>query len=187
MRPLPTAFAGGARGPWKIERMDPVVGEPLPVAKRLSMLEGEQALGPVEADWVLRGVTSNHRYTNEAEHAALASKQEGLGRPEATCAALIPIKKSESWWELPQDKRRAIFAERSGHIEKSLPYLPEVARRLHHGRDLVGEPFDFLTWFEYAPAYAEAFEELVGKLRQTEEWAYYERQVDIRLVRDGPS
>ncbi len=51
-----------------------------------------------------------------------------------------------------------------------------VARRLHHG---LGEPFDFLTWFEYAPAYAEAFEELVGKLRETEEWTYVEREVDI--------
>src|SRR2546428_7160638 len=30
-------------------------------------------------------------------------------------------------------------------------YLPAIARRLYHCRDL-GEPFDFLTWFEYAPA-----------------------------------
>ncbi len=29
-------------------------------------------------------------------------------------------------------------------------YLLAVARRLYHCRDL-GEPFDFLTWFEYAP------------------------------------
>jgi hypothetical protein len=58
-----------------------------------------------------------------------------------------------------------------------------LSRRLHHGRDL-REPFDFLTWFEYASAHAEAFEELVGKLRETEEWSYVERQVDVRLVRD---
>jgi len=32
-----------------------------------------------------------------------------------------------------------------------------VARRLHHGRDL-GESFDFLTWFEYAPEYGADFE-----------------------------
>ena len=41
--------------------------------------------------------------------------------------------------------------------------LPRVARRLHHGRDL-GEPFDFLTWCEYAPADAPGFEELVDGL-----------------------
>jgi hypothetical protein len=63
-----------------------------------------------------------------------------------------------------------------------LPYLPAIARRLHHGRDS-GEPFDFLTWFEYAPGDADAFEELVGRLRSTEEWSYVEREVDIRLTR----
>ena len=183
MRPLLVTFVGGTEGPWKIERADVVVGEPLPTAERLDMLEGG-APPPADAGWVLRGVTSNARYTNEAEKAALTERQEGLGRPEATRAALIPIRKLEAWWELTQEARHAIFTERSRHIEKSLPYLPEVARRLHHGRDL-GESFDFLTWFEYAPAHAGAFEELVGKLRETEEWTYYERQVDIRLVRDG--
>ncbi|HLQ29224.1 MAG TPA: hypothetical protein VK140_08310 [Ktedonobacteraceae bacterium] len=44
-------------------------------------------------------------------------------------------------------------------------------------------PFDFLTWFEYASTDANAFEELVGKLRETEEWTYVEREVDIRLAR----
>ncbi len=184
MRPLLVTFVGGASGPWKIERIDAVVGEPLPMAERMSMLEGEEARPPAGAEWALRGVTSHYRYTNEAEKAALTARQGGLGRPEATRAALIPIRKSEAWWELTQEARREIFAERSGHITKSLPYLPEVARRLHHGRDL-REPFDFLTWFEYAPAHAGLFEELVGTLRETEEWTYYERQVDIRLVRDS--
>jgi len=57
-----------------------------------------------------------------------------------------------------------------------------VARRLYHSHDL-GEPFDFLTWFEYAPEDARAFEDLVARLRQTEEWSYVEREVDIRLSR----
>src|ERR1700738_1025094 len=68
-----------------------------------------------------------------------------------------PIRKSDAWWSMAQDERRAIFEERSGHIAKSMPYLPAIARRLHHARDL-GEPFDFLTWFEYAPEHADAFE-----------------------------
>lgn len=46
------------------------------------------------------------------------------------------------------------------------------------------EPFDFLTWFEFPPAAAEAFEELNGRLRATEEWTYVEREVDIRLTRE---
>jgi len=48
---------------------------------------------------------------------------------------------------LTQDERREIFEERSRHIATGLEYLPAVARRLHHSRDL-GGPFDFLTWFE---------------------------------------
>ena len=98
-------------------------------------------------------------------------------------AALIPITKSAEWWELAQDERREIFEERSRHTATGLRYLPAIARRLYHCRDL-GEPFDFLTWFEYAPSDADAFEELVGLLRATEEWRYVVREVDIRLSRD---
>ena len=65
----------------------------------------------------------------------------------------------------------------------SLEYLPAVARRLHHGRHLA-EPFDFLTWFEFAPEDATRFDELVQRLRTTEEWSYVEREVDLRLARD---
>jgi chlorite dismutase len=134
------------------------------------------------SSWILRGVTSNERYVTRAEHVTLADRQPPLGRPEATRASLIPIRKSEAWWDLSQDQRREIFEERSRHFAIGLDYLPAVARRLHHGRDL-GEPFDFLTWFEYAPLHKGAFEELVERLRETEEWSYVEREVDIRLVR----
>jgi hypothetical protein len=67
-------------------------------------------------------------------------------------------------------------------VAVGLEYLPRIARRLHHGRDL-GEPFDFLTWFEFAPIDAAAFDELVARLRVTEEWRYVVREVDIRLAR----
>ena len=130
----------------------------------------------------MRGVTSNERYVSRIEHDALVTKQERLGRAASTRAALIPITKSERWWELPQDERRGIFEERSHHVAIGLEHLPAIARRLHHGRDL-GEPFDFLTWFEFAPADAPGFEELLRRLRETEEWAYVEREVDIRLSR----
>jgi chlorite dismutase len=117
------------------------------------------------------------------EQNSLTAVQEYSGRPEATCAALIPITKSAAWWALTQDERRAIFEDRSAHIAAGLRYLPAIARRLHHGRDL-GETFDFLTWFEFAPQHAAAFDQLVGVLRDTEEWNYVEREVDIRLVRE---
>ena len=96
-------------------------------------------------------------------------------------AALIPIRKSDAWWALAQDERRAVMEDQSRHIRMGMKYLPAVARKLHHCRDL-GEPFDFLTWFEYAPEDASAFEELVGLLRGTPEWKYVDREVDIRLI-----
>ena len=58
--------------------------------------------------------------------------------------------------------------ERSRHIATGLNYLPAVARRLHHSRDL-GERFDFLTWFEFAPADQAGFGELAAVLRATGE------------------
>lgn len=137
----------------------------------------------MDAAWVLRGVTSNTRYANRPEVDALAARQQGLFRPEATRAALIPIRKTEAWWALAQDERRAVFEEQSRHIGIGLEYLPAVARRLHHSRELGGEPFDFLTWFEYAPPDGPAFDGLLRRLRATEEWRCIDREVDIRLVR----
>jgi hypothetical protein len=84
---------------------------------------------------------------------------------------------------LAQDERRAIFEEQSRHIAIGMEYLPPVARRLHHCREL-GEPFDVLTWFEYAPEHATDFENLVRRLRETREWSFVDREVDIRLSRD---
>jgi hypothetical protein len=81
---------------------------------------------------------------------------------------------------MAQDERRAVLEEYSHHIAIGLRYLPNVARRLHHKREL-GEAFDFLTWFEYAPEDSAAFEELVQYLRATPEWQFVDREVDIRL------
>ena len=181
--PLLVAFAGGPTGTWRVERIDVVRGEALPAVERLQVTEGETAEVPSDAVWVLRGTTSNERYVTRAEQAALGAHQQPLGRREATSAALIPIRKSSAWWLLAQDERREIFEARSGHVATGLEYLPAIARRLHHARDL-GESFDFLTWFEYAPEHRGAFEELVARLRATEEWRYVDREVDVRLSRD---
>ena len=183
MPPLSVVFAGASTGRWSIERLETVAGSPLAPASRLEVIEGPGAARPAgDAVWVLRGVTSNERYATSGEHRQLAARQEPLGRAESTRAALIPVRKSEAWWDLAQDERRRLFEESSHHIATGLEYLPAVARRLHHGRDL-GEPFDFLTWFEFAPEHAAALEELVRRLRETEEWTYVEREIDLRLAR----
>ena len=176
------SFIGGLDGPWEVMRVSSVVGDSLPAVPRLRVASG--LITSPTGSWVLRGVTSNERYTNRPEKQRLVALQPSLGRVQATCAALIPIRKSADWWSLTQDERRLVFEEQSHHIALGLTRLPAVARRLHHCRDL-GEPFDFLTWFEYAPEDSSSFESLVTEMRATEEWRWVDREVDIRLRRAG--
>lgn len=176
-----TAFTGGSDGPWKVTSLKCVRGEALPGVASVMISHTPQMPLPVP-HWQLIGVAGHVRYVERPEKIQLTARQAGLGRPEATCAALIPIAKSTAWWELTQEERREIFEVRSHHIADSLKYLPAIARQLYHCRDL-GQPFDFLTWFEFAPADAPSFEELVERLRRTEEWTYVEREIDLRLSR----
>ncbi len=179
-------FIAGDTGPWRIVAVHSVIGPSLEVASHLDIRNANLHELPAGARWLLRGVTSNQRYVTRAEQSALVASQAGLGRPEAICAAFIPMSKTPAWWGLTQDERREIFEARSAHIATGMRYLPAIARRLHHSRDL-GEPFDFLTWFEFAPSDANAFDDLVAALRTTEEWKYVEREVDVRLIRSGES
>ena len=184
MNPRLVTFIGGDSGTWLVTKCAAVTGEPLPAIKRLDIRNEHTALLPKDAQWMLRGVTSNERYVTRGEKNELVAKQAALGRPEATHGALIPIRKNAAWWALTQDERRAIFEERSKHTAIGLKYLPAIARRLHHCRDVAtAEPFDFVTQFDYAPSEASAFEDLVAALRATEEWKYVDREVDIRFER----
>jgi len=179
-----TTFSAGDAGSWQILRMAPVRGDCLAPASHLAVAPAAALPAASPANWPLVGVASHVRYVERAEKTALTAVQAGLGRPEATLAALIPIRKSAAWWDLTQEERRRIFEDQSHHIAASMKYLPAIARQLYHSRDL-GQPFDFLTWFEFAPAHAQAFEDLVGMLRATEEWRFVEREVDVRLLRTG--
>lgn len=180
------AFVGGDAGIWRVARMETVAGETIPEAKRLNIVAGPGFQNDQQTSWVLRGITSNDRYVVRDEKDQLAARQPGLGRPEAVYAALIPIRKNTAWWNLPQDERRRVLEEQSRHVAIGLRYLPAIARRLHHCRDLSeNEPFDFLTWFEYAPSNEAAFDRLVAELRTSEEWRYVDREIDIRLVRES--
>lgn len=179
-RPATVTFAAGATGAWRIRSIGAVAGESLPSAAALRVGTEDESGGA----WRLRAFTSNLRYTTAREAAMLSERQESLGRPQATVAALIPIRKSAAWWSLAQDQRREIYEEKSRHTTVGAEYLPMIARRLHHCRDL-GEPFDFLTWFEFAPEHEPAFDRMLARMRASEEWSYVDREVDIRLERGG--
>jgi len=171
-------FVGGTSGEWAVTDLATICGDPLADVAAIAVTETP---GTTPHSWTLRGAISNLRYTIATERTSLQSRQAGLGRPQAQCAALIPITKSAAWWALAQDERLAIYS-RSQHTQVGLEYLPAIARRLHHSRDL-DEPFDFLTWFEFAEADSAAFDHLLVRLRASEEWQYVTREVDIRLRR----
>ena len=177
-------FEGGDTGAFRIVGIRGYRGEALPPAARLDVCQGWMPRPGARPAFCLRGVVSNERYVTRAEKADLLARQQPMGHAAAVLGALIPIKKNAQWWALPQDERRAIFEDQSRHIALGLRALPAVARRLHHCRDLGSdEPFDFLTWFDFRPEDAPVFDDLLGALRQTREWEFVEREVEVRVER----
>ncbi len=180
-RDEPRPEGGGDASVWRVEAVRAVRGDGLPSGASLRVTNAAEM--PMRGTpWPLVGVASNGRYTQAAEKAVLDARQAGLGRAEATCGVLIPIRKNAAWWALTQDTRRAIFEEQSHHIAGTLHALPAVARKLYHSRDL-GEPFDFLTWFEFAPEHRPVFDETLAFLRASREWLFVEREVEVWLRR----
>jgi len=175
--PDPIVFSGGPSGGWRVMRQSAVHGEELPPVARLD--KGAGKLG--DASWTLSGVASNLRYTMAAEKRVLDATPSVLGRPGATRAALIPITKSAAWWGMAQDERRTVLEDQSRHIAIGSDYLSVISRQLVHCRDQPGARFDFLTWFEFAPADEPRFDELLAKLRATAEWRFVEHEVELRL------
>ena len=165
---------------WEVISHTTLLGDPIPQSEAIIM--AEDVAPTLSNQWLLKGTVSHLRYTTSAELPRLRAASAGLARPEARCGALIPIRKNEAWWALAQDERRRIYEEESHHTTIGLDYLPAIARRLHHSRDLL-EPFDFLTWFEFAPEDEPAFDLLLSKLRAQKEWHFVDREIDIRVRR----
>jgi hypothetical protein len=138
------SFIGGRQGQWQVSEVRPIIDSSLELCDYLQIINGKTEPPPANSNWVLQAFTSNIRYSTRAEQNDLKLVQPPLDREEAISAVLIPIKKKSTWWELAQDERRAIFEEQSHHTAVGLEYLPRVARRLFHCRDL-GEPFDLLS------------------------------------------
>lgn len=177
--PLLVHFEGGSQGNWKTTHLLAIIGESIPSTPSMHMTLDTGSQAPI---WALKGVVSSLRYTTRAEAVELLARSDGLGRPDATRGVLIPIRKSPAWWALAQDERREIYEEESRHTSIGMKYIPHIARRLHHSRDL-GEPFDFLTWFEFAPEHESAFNELLIELRSSKEWTFVDREVELRFDR----
>ena len=179
------SFIGGKTGRMAVVSHTTISGPPIARVDRVAMVAGLAMDLPADAAWALHGVTSNDRYTTRAEKDALISKQAPVGRAEATSAALIRLRKRAEWWALTQDERRTILEEDSHHIAIGMRYLPAVARRLLHCRDLGDDtPFDFIGFLDFAPESQAAFDEMLDDLRATKEWSFIDREIDIRLTKD---
>jgi hypothetical protein len=162
------AFVAGFEGLWLIEGMTAPVGEPLPPAARLSVVEGAAA-ETADGRWVLRGVVAGQGEDARAD-------QLPLGRAEARCAALLAVRMSPAWWERAEEDRRALSA--------NIEHGPAISRRIHRARDRdEDEPFDVLTWFEFAPEVQSEANQVMARLRDSEEWTFVEREVDIHVIR----
>jgi hypothetical protein len=181
VNPRMTTFVGGDEGPWQVTSQKVLTGPAIAEVKRLSVLTGPTTT-VADGKWVLRGVATNDRYTTESEKDQLVRRQAPIGRPQATHAALILMRKNDDWWRLTQDDRRSILEEQSHHIAIGLRYLPAIARKLLHCRDLgTEEPFDFLGFLDFAPEDEAAFDDMLAELRATTEWSFMDREIDIRL------
>src|SRR5690242_15426002 len=103
------SFVGGKRGRWQVTKIAIVIGAPLETVQSVDVAAGNVTNLSDDVSWILRGATSYERYVNRNEQQSLTAIQAPLDRPEATCAALIPVRKSAAWWALPSDERRAIL------------------------------------------------------------------------------
>ena len=179
-----TTFVGGKTGSMLVASHATISGQPIARVDAVDMIAGIPTDLPPDAIWAVHGVASNDRYTTRAEKTELTSRQAPIGRPEATSAALILLRKRDEWWALTQDERRAILENNSHHIAIGMRYLPAVARRLLHCRDLDDQaPFDFIGYLDFAPESEAAFDEMLSQLRASREWSFMDREIDIRLVR----
>jgi len=139
-------------------------------------------------DGDLIGVTQQLLYTRAAERADLATTEPP--GTDALCV-LIPVTKSDAWWQLALDERDALFrgaGTRPGHVTLGLPLAHTLLRKLYHGRPLSGAGWDLLAYLECAPSERRAFEALLAGLRDPEqnpEWNYVEREAEIWLTRSA--
>ncbi|QYE33318.1 chlorite dismutase family protein (plasmid) [Polymorphobacter sp. PAMC 29334] len=175
-------YIGGDAGSLTVINHQTVSGEPIEFVQRVDVRPGVVRLAAMAGSWTFAGVASNDRYTTRSEKTQLVELQAKMDRSTSTRSALIFLRKSDEWWALTQDERRGILEEKSHHIAIGMRFLPAVARRLLHCRDL-GEttPFDFIGHLDFAPSDADKFDDMLGELRRTEEWSYIDREIDIRL------
>ena len=111
-----------------------ISGQPIARVDAVDMIRGIARDLPADAVWAFHGVASNDRYTTRVEKPKLIRKQAPIGRPEATCSALILLRKRAQWWTLTQDDRRRILEE--GGNQGMVLYGSRSRHSLSQGRSM---------------------------------------------------
>lgn len=99
---------------------------------------------------------------------------------------VFPLSKIPTWWTLTQEKRQNYFfanpalfgKDHLGHNGVGFKYIKRIFRKLYHSR-FIDPRQDFMTYFEYADADADAFDALLSGLRDrtlNQEWGFVEEK-----------
>ncbi len=175
---------------YEVTKVVPIIGNvPLSVPSKICRVESFRRLTAIDAlpPHLFSGVTQHLQYTGKPQRNELLARgiEEQLPSPR-TITVIIPIRKSQGWWDLAQDERIAFYqksADGEGHTAIGLPYVSHIFRRLYHCRYLESAgAFDFITYFEFQAEHTEEFLHLLQSLRdvnENPEWAYVDAEAEI--------
>ena len=135
----------------------------------------------------LAGVQRPRSYTSYAmtQFAYAHAMPPGPG-DKYPLAAVVPMNKTDAWWQMDFLHRESFFLPRydaneeivvKGHALASAAGVPGINRRLVHAPDGYGleGDYDFVGYFEFAEAAEPVFRQVMAGLRDTEqnpEWKY---------------
>ena len=164
---------------------------PEPVAEFCAELA--RRLGPAITPRVLQGIVRPKRYTGDAMH-NFAYAHRVLQQPGAVMpnAFLVPMRKSDEWWEKNWMERHTYFLPRydesgrmvsQGHALAAAPGIGCLMRRTYWN---VAEPAptgesDFINYFECADEDVPVFHQVCGALRDVT------RNPEWQFVHEGPT
>lgn len=133
------------------------------------------------------GVTQELKYTDHDTLQRLKDQAPKRGDGEAQPNGIVlPLSKTPEWWAMTLEKRQSYFFthpesfgnDHRGHNAIGFQYINRIFRKLYHSR-FIDDRQDFVTYFEYADADADAFDKLLGGLRNPKvnpEWKFVEEK-----------
>jgi hypothetical protein len=188
---IPTP-AGGVRNRYRVNAVEVVQGQRPALPEPGWELHRIEAENPISASapFQIHGATGSAQYTDPTAPYAAANglKAIPVTVAEPVLAVILPLRKTQAWWDLPFEQRKAHFHKAATvphHTEAGVPYISKIHRRLFHTREFTKE-YDFVTYFEFRAADEAAFRKLCRELRDTKinpEWNYIDRDFEIWMTK----